>query len=290
MVAEASLELVVFILIFLAAGAVGFRYAVLGKRLADPSLTIGEMELFGGAGSRAAMLGLIGSIGTLLLLFARNLPRSAARQHLGVMQYLMGNPLPALQALLAIVAVIGFGLAMSRVPAGWFLALVAVVGSPISPLFFGRWTPAINPIHRLAGGLWIGTLFVLVVCGLGPVLRASLDPLWRGNTAANMVHSFSPLALGSFFVLSFTGVNTAWIHLKHLNALWTTAYGYTLIAKLCVVAVVVGLGAFNWRKQRPLLGTEGAAASLRRSAVAELAAATVVLIITAVLVSLPSPR
>jgi putative copper export protein len=75
-----------------------------------------------------------------------------------------------------------------------------------------------------------------------------------------------------------------------LSNLWSTPYGYTLIAKLCVVLVVVGLGAWNWRKQRPLLGTESAAAVLRRSATAELIAATVVLAITSVLVSLPSPK
>ncbi len=75
----------------------------------------------------------------------------------------------------------------------------------------------------------------------------------------------------------------------HLDALWTTPYGYALIAKLAVVLIVIGLGAFNWRKQRPLLGSEQATGVLRRSATAELVAATLVLVITAILVSLPSP-
>ncbi len=85
-----------------------------------------------------------------------------------------------------------------------------------------------------------------------------------------MVHSFSPVALTSFAVLATSGIITAWRHLERLDALWTTSYGYALIAKLCVVAVVMAV--------------------LRRSATAELIAATIVLVITSVLVSLPSPR
>jgi putative copper export protein len=41
---------------------------------------------------------------------------------------------------------------------------------------------------------------------------------------------------------------------------------------------------------RPRLGTEEAAQAIRRSATAELAFAAVVLVITAVLVSLPAPK
>jgi len=104
------------------------------------------------------------------------------------------------------------------------------------------------------------------------------------------VNQFSPLALGSAAVLATFGVITAWRHLKRLDALWTTPYGYALIAKLCVVAGVVALGAWNWRRQKPRLGTEGGAIALKRSARAELALAGVVLVLTAVLVSLPSPR
>jgi putative copper export protein len=62
------------------------------------------------------------------------------------------------------------------------------------------------------------------------------------------------------------------------------------IVKLVFVAMVFGLGAFNWRRQRPTMGSESAATSLQRSARAELTMAGIVLIITSILVSLPSPR
>jgi putative copper export protein len=53
---------------------------------------------------------------------------------------------------------------------------------------------------------------------------------------------------------------------------------------------VFALGAWNWRRQRPKLGSEEAAGLIRRSSVTELSVATLVLVVTAVLVSLPAPR
>ena len=60
--------------------------------------------------------------------------------------------------------------------------------------------------------------------------------------------------------------------------------------KLCFVALVFILGAWNWRRQRPRLGSEEAAGRIRRSSIMELSVATIVLIVTSILVSLPSPR
>ena len=91
-------------------------------------------------------------------------------------------------------------------------------------------------------------------------------------------------------MLATFGVITAWRHLSTLPALWTTPYGITLVVKLCLVACVLALGAFNFRRQRPLMGSEAGAVSIRRSASAELAIAALVLIATSVLVSVPSPK
>jgi len=107
---------------------------------------------------------------------------------------------------------------------------------------------------------------------------------------ADLVNAFSPLALVSAAVLAAFGVITAWQHLHTLAALWTTPYGVTLVIKLLMVGIVLALGAWNWRRQRPLLGSESGAVKLRRTATSELIAAGVVLAITAILVSLPSPK
>jgi len=63
-----------------------------------------------------------------------------------------------------------------------------------------------------------------------------------------------------------------------------------LIVKLLLAGTVFALGAWNWRRQRPTLGTEDASQSIRRSSLAELTVATLVLAATAIVVSLPSPK
>jgi putative copper export protein len=180
---------------------------------------------------------------------------------------------------------------LARVSFGWWIALVGVIFAPLAPaIIAGRWSRLGNPIHRLAAGFWIGTLFVLIVSGIAPLLSSALTTERRGAFAAAMINAFSPLALGSFFVLAVAGVVIAWQHLKRVDALWTTPYGYALIVKLFFVLGVVALGAWNWRRQRPLLGTEPAAMAIRRSATAELLVAVAVLVVTAILVSLPAPK
>ncbi|HET7321452.1 MAG TPA: hypothetical protein VFI96_03085 [Longimicrobiaceae bacterium] len=103
-----------------------------------------------------------------------------------------------------------------------------------------HWDALVSPMHRFFGGLWIGTLFVLVVAGLAMVLRDDPSREERGVLAADMMNAFSPMAL---------------------------------MAGALLVATVFALGAWNWKRQRPTLGTGEAAASLRRSARAELAVA-----------------
>ena len=76
-------------------------------------------------------------------------------------------------------------------------------------------------------------------------------------------------------------------HLHYPAALWTTPYGRTFLVKLVLVLGVVALGAWNWRRVRPALGDAAGAARVRRSATAELAAAALVLVTTAILVGMP---
>lgn len=282
-ISEALTELTGFLAAFFTTGAVAFRYVVLRADAAA------EVDIARRAAQRAAVFGFIGALVTTIL-YLLTLPRLAAKNHTSIAGAITGNGATLIQTLCIALAVIGLALALAHVRLGWALAAAGVVVGPLTSLFYGQWSRAVNPIHRLAGGLWIGTLFIMLVAGFTTILHSDLPPIRRGSIAANMVHRFSPLALSAFAILGLTGVITAWTHLKRLDALWTTAYGLTLIAKLCVVLIVVGLGAWNWRRQRPLLGTESAAAVLRRSATAEVVAATIVLVITSVLVSLPSPR
>jgi putative copper export protein len=131
---------------------------------------------------------------------------------------------------------------------------------------------------------------VLVAAGLRIVLDETRSKERRGEIAAEWVNGFSPLALTCGMIVVLSGLTTAWRHLNPLSSLWTTPYGYALLVKLCIVGVVFALGAWNWQRVRPTLGSEDAAHAVRRSSKGELTAATLVLIASAILVSLPSPK
>lgn len=282
--ADPPRELAGFVAQFLAAGAIGFRYfALRGRRIET------DRAFYDDAARRAAVIGLVGVLMSVLLAVAQ-VSSLAARRHVSVAALVTTDASTALQVAFLALALVGFALAIGRLSLGWPLAATSVVAGSLRAVFLGKWASAVNPVHVLAAGLWIGTLFVLVTAGLTSLLRHEPTRDRRGAIAADMVNGFSPLALTMGGVVVLFGVITAWRHLHVLANLWSTPYGYTLIAKLCFVALVFGLGAWNWRRQRPTLGSEAAATSIRRSATTELTVAAIVLLITAVLVSLPSPR
>ena len=282
---EPAQQLTSFVGTFLAAGAVGFRYtAARALRLAP-----GEKQFFESALRRAAFIGIVGAaIGLAFALIG--LPGLAARAHRSVGELLTSDATALLSVVCPALAVIGVILAAARLRLGWPLAALGLVSTALAPLVAGRWSTVVNPIHRLAAGLWLGTLFVMLACALTPLLRHDELRERRGALAADMVNRFSPVALSMGGVVVLFGVITAWRHLPTLASLWETPYGRTLIVKLLFVGTVFLLGAFNWRRQRPSLGTEPAAFSIRRSATLELSVAAIVLIITSILVSLPSPK
>jgi len=283
------LEFLGFVAAFLATGAVGFRLFVLrpwagGRAAADDLGAVART-----AERRSALLGLIGAI-LATALYLLDVSSEAADKHAAFGAHLTSSADSLIQLGLLLLTVLGFALARSRVRAGWYAAAAGVVLGVFLPAFSGKWLRLINPIHMFAAGMWIGTLFQLVVAGILVTLHSGLSPERRGAFVRDLTARFSPLALTSAGVLATFGVITAWRHLKTLPALWTTPYGYALIVKLCLVACVLALGAFNFRRQRPLLGTEQGARSLRGSATAELAVATLVLVVTSILVSLPTPK
>lgn len=277
-----------FIASFAATGAVGFRFAVLRERILPVSTGGADAELHRLANLRAAAVGLCGALVSVGLFLTRA-PGLAERQHTTIANVLTSGQ-SGLQLLILLALAVGLILAMLRFSPGWWLAGLAVVAEALRPAFTGQWNRLANPIHMVAGGMWIGTLFIMVLAGLGSIPRSGLTPEARGLAGARMVNAFSPVALTSAAVLAASGITTAWLHLKYVAALWTTPYGWTLIGKLVVVAGVVGLGAWNWRRQRPMLGAEPATRLLRKSATAELIVAALVLAITSILVSLPSPH
>jgi len=136
---------------------------------------------------------------------------------------------------------------------------------------------ALQMLHVAGVGLWIGTLLIIMT-----LIRPSGDAVF---VAA--VRAFSPIALAAVSTIVLTGLFTAIIYLDSLSDLWSGAYGRTLILKLVLFAAVAALGAYNWRRLKPVLEQEGRVRTLNRTARVELLIAGLTLAVTAVLVALP---
>jgi copper transport protein len=193
------------------------------------------------------------------------------------------------------------GLMVARAPhgrvIGWVGAAVGVGILCTVPALSGHaasvesgtgWAILSDAVHVLGAGVWLGTLAVLVSAGLPAALWAR-D---AGGTAAfaAMVNRFSPVALAGAALAGGTGVVNALFHLNAVSQLWSTRYGLFLLAKLALLLVVVGTGFYNWRRVRPALGDESGALRLRRSARVELLVGGAAILVTAVLVALPTPK
>lgn len=199
----------------------------------------------------------------------------------------------ALQLLAGGLAIIAFLLARVAPQPGWLMAAAAattvilaapLTGHATAAARAGSWGYPLDALHVLGTGTWLGTLAVVLVAGLPGARHGA-----RGTLTA-LVMTFSPIALTGF---AFTAVSGLAMSVRYLDgsvsALWTSTYGQVLLLKLGAVAVVLALGAYNWRRLTARMEEEGGARRLQWSAGSELALTAVVLAVTAVLVSLPMP-
>ncbi len=201
------------------------------------------------------------------------------------------------QLLAAVVAGLGFRWAGRGRSGGWVVAGVAALMLAFTPGLSGHAAGVPTGVslailadagHVLGAGGWLGSLLVLLGIGVPAALR--LDEEARGAAVAGLVHAFSPLALACAGLVVVTGGIGAWLHVGALPALWLTGYGRALLVKLAVLSLVFGAGAYNYLRVRPVVGSAGGAQRLRRSSMLELIVGVVVLVVTAVLVALPTPR
>ena len=274
---------------FLATGAVGFLLLVLPaarRRLAATGQSLADLEP--GMTRAASLLGVVGAlIGAWH--FAGATAELAARRHTTASALLSSQPATGVWAACVVLMLAGLLLLVLRVRQGLWVAAAGTFLLPLRPLLAGRWLGLLKPFHLLAGGLWLGTLCVMLVAGLGAVLSARTEPARRGPLTAALVGAFSPMALAMGMLMAALGVVMAALELKPLTLLWTSPYGLALLAKLAIVAVVYAVGALNAFRLKPQLGSEAAARGLSRSARWELALAALVLVATAVLVGMPDP-
>lgn len=133
-------------------------------------------------------------------------------------------------------------------------------------------------LHLLAAAFWVGALI--------PLRRAALAP-----ASADLLRYFGNLAAGGVAALILAGTSLAWLLSGSSAALFGTAYGLVLLVKVAIVAVLLGLAAWNKVRLVPALRSEkpGAAHALRRSISMEMLAVILILLATATLTSVTTP-
>lgn len=147
----------------------------------------------------------------------------------------------------------------------------------------GEWTSLAmlaDWVHVVAAGLWLGALGGLLYLGR----NASEPPLLQ------VLGRFSVQARLSVSALVLTGVFASWLRLPGLRSLVEEPWGRVLGVKLLLVAGMLALGAYNWRRLSPRRKEPGGGAELVRVAWAEVFVGVLVLATTAVLTGTAPPE
>ncbi len=288
-----------------AIGAIAFRYTVLARVSLEIDTEI-RTDYLPDAARQAAKLGAIAGILLLVTAAARLLLQSLAIH--GTDRAL--DPAMLVEMVTdtnwglawitlvagALAALVGFLLARRGRGGGWpgaaagciavaiglALASHAAVVTRLSGL-----SVVANIVHTIAAAGWLGNLLLVFAVGLPLAWRLDRDDRW--TVVRDIVHAFSPAALAFGGLAALTGIFMAWTHVGSLGALTGTKYGNVLLLKLGLLSLTALTGAYNWLRVRPTLGDQTGARRLRRTAGAELAVATLVLAVTAVLVAVPIP-
>ena len=286
-----------FVSCFLLIGVVTFRFLVL-KRMSPTG-----NDLFAHiASTNAATFGIAGSAVGLLAAMLK-LARESSDMPDASVASIMLHSVWGWSLLLQIVGTIVTGVALYLVHRPgesrdkfWSAALIGTVIVAVSPSFSAHAGASklaliavpTDMVHITVGGMWLGTLAVIVIVGISAALKTP-DALRPGARVAELINVFSPLALTCGGAVVLTGIGSSVIELPSIASLWTTPYGVVLLLKLLFVALLFAAGAWNWRQMKPRLTGDNAIAPMRSSASLELMLAFAVLAVTAILIALELP-
>ena len=241
----------------------------LARKVAVIAALIGLAVLalrFGIRAGRISGMGLAGAVDPMMLGFVWDSPLGTAAVLRGAGEVLI------VAILIEGVVGVGAGLIGALLIAASYTFVGHSLGDP-------RWLLAsLLTLHLLAAAFWVGALL--------PLRTAVSQP-----DGASLLHRFGNVAGITVALLVAVGLMFAWLMTGSLFALVTTAYGWTLLAKLGVVAGLMILAALNkWRFVPALASGEPSAAPyLRRSIQIEALAILLILIATATLTSITTP-
>lgn len=213
-----------------------------------------------------AALGLAGAIGAVV-----NLQGLAERTGVGLAAIAAsrGGIYLALRSLFVALGALTLAIAAWTSPRRALLALASAfglaalvstsLGSHAASVSSAREiTIAADAIHLLVASVWLG--------GVAGFLLAS--PGRDRATLAKLVVRFSHFAMWSVALILLTGAYASVRFVRSWDALWTERYGQLVLAKIALVLVLVGFGAFNQRVVHPHLLRERVTPSFFRRVVA----------------------
>lgn len=241
----------------------------LARKVAVIAALIGLAVLalrFGIRAARISGMGLSGAVDPMMLGFVWDSPLGAAAIWRGAGELLV--------VALLIRGIVGLS-------AGLIGALLIALSYTFVGHSLGdpRWLLAsLLTLHLLAAAFWIGALL--------PLRHAVGQP-----EGARLLHRFGNVASLTVALLVVVGLIFAWLMTGSFSNLLSTAYGWTLLAKLGVVSGLMALAALNkWRFVPALAsGTPAAVPHLRRSIKIEAIAVLLILLATATLTSITTP-
>lgn len=165
------------------------------------------------------------------------------------------------------------------VPAAAMMAASVMTSHSASRMEDRAWLVTLTTLHYLATASWIGGLPYLLLS-----TKRVMDPAARMQT----LKRFSRLAQISVAVLFLAGFGMSLVYVGSWDALWGTAYGVMLDAKISLFAVLLLLGAANFFIVRKLQTDTGTgAASLVRFGEVEIGIGLSVILVAASMTSQP---
>jgi len=106
----------------------------------------------------------------------------------------------------------------------------------------GLWSAAnlINTVHLISTLVWGGAVIVYALLVVPDLRRRN-----EGRQTSMAVLRLSSLATVALALVLLSGLFNTWRQLEQVSDLWSTEYGQALLIKLCLVAVMMGIGAMN---------------------------------------------
>jgi copper resistance protein D len=101
----------------------------------------------------------------------------------------------------------------------------------------------LTALHHLGTAAWIGAM---------PFLLVALKRTDDVAAARRIVGRFSRMAMISVAMLVGAGIGLAWFYVASPSGLYGTTYGVLVMVKICLLLLILLLGASNWYAQREI--------------------------------------